>query len=340
MLFYLLLILFFVFCIGTVIGSFLNVVILRAFSGESIVLPPSKCPKCGNKLKWWHNIPILSYLLLGGKCYFCHEKISIQYPIVEFITGFIFLAVFLEFGIQITTLFAFAIAGLLIVISVTDIKERVVFDAHTYSLIGIGIFYNLYLTVVQIIEQVNTIVGFHVTSEWCVNNPLTMSLLGVILGVVIMECAARIGYLIAGERAFGEGDTYIAAGLGAVFGWKNVIAIIILAIILQLIFTLPMFLRKLAVNKDWKTLFSLCVFVIYSVSFYFIENKTNWFDSLALELGAMVLMFIFGLTACFFVVKGLKNKDNLTYLPFGPALAIAGLLLLCSNAYFILGFGG
>ena len=73
-----LLILAFVFCIGTIIGSFLNVVILRAFSGESIVLPPSKCPKCGNKLKWWHNIPILSYLLLRGKCYFCHDKISIQ----------------------------------------------------------------------------------------------------------------------------------------------------------------------------------------------------------------------------------------------------------------------
>ena len=95
---YLLMILFFVFCIGTVIGSFLNVVILRAFSGESIVLPPSKCPKCGNKLKWWHNIPIISYILLRGKCYFCHEKISIQYPIIEFITGLVFLAVFIKFG--------------------------------------------------------------------------------------------------------------------------------------------------------------------------------------------------------------------------------------------------
>ena len=132
MLFYLLLILFFVFCIGTVIGSFLNVVILRAFSGESIVLPPSKCPKCGNKLKWWHNIPIISYILLRGKCYFCHEKISIQYPIVEFLTGVIFVAVFFKFGLQVDTLFAFAIAALLIVISVTDIKERVVFDMHTY----------------------------------------------------------------------------------------------------------------------------------------------------------------------------------------------------------------
>ena len=95
MLFFIIFLLF-IFCIGTVIGSFLNVVILRAFSGESIILPPSKCPKCKNKLKWWHNIPILSYILLRGKCYFCKEKISIQYQIVEFITGVIFVLVFLK----------------------------------------------------------------------------------------------------------------------------------------------------------------------------------------------------------------------------------------------------
>ena len=68
-------IIFAVFVFGTIIGSFLNVVALRGLSGESIVLPPSKCPKCGNKLKPWHNIPILSYLFLRGKCAFCHEKI-------------------------------------------------------------------------------------------------------------------------------------------------------------------------------------------------------------------------------------------------------------------------
>ena len=99
----------FIFAFGAIIGSFLNVVILRAFSGESIVLPPSKCPKCHNKLKWWHNIPILSYLLLRGKCWFCKEKISIQYPIIEFITGLIFVAIFFKYGLRIESLFAAAI---------------------------------------------------------------------------------------------------------------------------------------------------------------------------------------------------------------------------------------
>ncbi len=336
-----LMVLFFVFCVGTVIGSFLNVVILRAFSGESIVLPPSKCPKCGNKLKWWHNIPIISYILLRGKCYFCHEKISIQYPIIEALTGFVFLAVFIKFGLTWDTLFAFAVASLLIVISVTDIKERVVFDMHTYSLILVGLVYNLYITGYGVVQQFNTIVGFHVTSEWCLTNPLTVSLLGLILGAVIMEAAARIGYLIAGERAFGEGDTYIAMGLGAVFGWLNIIAIIVLAIFIQLLLTLPLFLKKLAQNKHWWTIISLVVFFVYAVAFYSVEHFGSAFDNILIHLGAMGVMFVLGLWACFCVIKGLKdNKDNLTYLPFGPALAIAGLLLLVTNANLLLGLGG
>ena len=76
-------ILTFVFIIGLCIGSFLNVVILRALSEESIVFPASKCPKCQNPLKWWHNIPVLSYILLGGKCAFCKEN---QYSISNYRT--------------------------------------------------------------------------------------------------------------------------------------------------------------------------------------------------------------------------------------------------------------
>ena len=75
--------LFWIFIVGICIGSFLNVVILRGLSGESIVFPSSKCPVCGNKLKWWMNIPVLSYILLRGKCGFCKTKISLQYPIVK-----------------------------------------------------------------------------------------------------------------------------------------------------------------------------------------------------------------------------------------------------------------
>lgn len=324
---YLFIILLFIFFIGAVIGSFLNVVILRAFSGESIVLPPSKCPKCNNKLKWWHNIPILSYLLLRGKCHFCHEKISIQYPIVEFITGIIFVLVTLKFGLSVETLFGFVIASLLIVISVTDIKERVVFDAHTYTLVGTGLVYAIYLTIMQILNVNASSTQFHITTEWVLNNPITLSIAGIILGVVLMEAAARIGYLLAGSRAFGEGDTYIAAGLGAVFGWKGILVILGLSIIIQMIFTLPLFLKKLISRKDWNILIPLVLFFTYVIGYYFLQQQTV-FDNGYVMFSSIAVLFALGIWTCIAIIKGLKNPDTLTYLPFGPALAIAGLLVL------------
>ena len=78
------------FVFGTLIGSFLNVVIYRVPRGESIVFPSSKCQHCQTSLKWYHNIPVFSWLALGGKCAFCHDPIAKQYPIVEIVTGIIF----------------------------------------------------------------------------------------------------------------------------------------------------------------------------------------------------------------------------------------------------------
>ena len=88
-----------VFIFGTMIGSFLNVVIYRIPKGESIVFPASKCQSCQTPLKWWHNIPLFSWLFLRGKCYFCKEKISAQYPMVELLTGVIFVALYFKLGL-------------------------------------------------------------------------------------------------------------------------------------------------------------------------------------------------------------------------------------------------
>ena len=149
----------FIFIIGLVIGSFLNVVILRTVSGESIVFPGSKCPRCQNSLKWYHNIPLLSYIFLKGKCAYCKEHISIQYPIVEFMTGCIFSGLFIKFCIPFDPLFGiyeftaisisqficyvFSLIAscLFIIIAGTDFIEMKVADKHTYSLICTGILF-------------------------------------------------------------------------------------------------------------------------------------------------------------------------------------------------------
>ena len=137
-------VLFVIFVIGASIGSFTNVVILRAFTGESIVLPPSKCPHCKNKLKWYHNIPILSYLFLRGKCGFCKEKISIQYPIVELLVAILCVAVFLKYDLTLNSFILSIVAIICVIFSATDIKEQVIFDSHAYILAGLGLIYNFF----------------------------------------------------------------------------------------------------------------------------------------------------------------------------------------------------
>ena len=318
----------FVFIIGLCIGSFLNVVILRTLSEESIVFPASKCPKCQTPLKWWHNVPVISYICLKGKCAFCKEPISIQYPLIELFTAIIFTLIFLKFGLSLQTLIMWIVASLLIVIAGTDIKEKVVYDVHTYSLIGIGLLYALTLTILAAIMMHKATYNLpHLT---LLNNPLTISILGAIGGALVMEIFARAGYLVAGGRAFGEGDSFIAAGLGAVFGWQLLIIVLILSVIVQVVLFLPMFIRGLICNKDWKTLISFVLFCIYALSFYLLQHfgylSANNF--ILYLIGAIILATL-GILVCALIFKGLReNPQNKTYLPFGPAMVVAAFIVM------------
>jgi len=319
-----------VFITGLCIGSFLNVVILRTLSEESIVFPASKCPKCQTPLKWWHNIPVLSYILLRGKCAFCKEPISIQYPIIELITGIIYTILFMKFGVSFDTLFAWIFAALLIVIAGTDIKEKVVYDVHTYTLIGFGLLYAVVVTATAIyqIHVAGTPIEF--SKYILLNNPLSMSILGAIEGALILEICARAGYLLAGTRAFGEGDTFIAAGLGALFGWRTLLVVLALSVLIQVVLFLPIFVKGLIQNKDFKTLVSFVLFCAYAITFYSLQHFRiiTPENIIIYTIGALILAAL-GITSCIFIFKGLREKpENRTYLPFGPAMVVAAFIAL------------
>ena len=319
-----------VFITGLCIGSFLNVVILRTLSEESIVFPASKCPKCQTPLKWWHNIPVLSYILLRGKCAFCKEPISIQYPIIELITGIIYTILFMKFGVSFDTLFAWIFAALLIVIAGTDIKEKVVYDVHTYTLIGFGLLYAVVVTATAIyqIHVAGTPIEF--SKYILLNNPLSMSILGAIEGALILEICARAGYLVAGTRAFGEGDTFIAAGLGALFGWRTLLVVLALSVLIQVVLFLPIFVKGLIQNKDFKTLISFVLFFAYAITFYSLQHFRiiTPENIIIYTIGALILAAL-GITSCIFIFKGLREKpENRTYLPFGPAMVAAAFIAL------------
>lgn len=291
---------FLIFIIGLCIGSFLNVVILRGLSSESIVFPPSKCPKCNHRLKWWHNIPLISYILLKGKCYFCNEKISIQYFFVELLTGLTFLAVFYKFGYTLQTLVCFGIFSMFIIMTVTDLKEKVIFDIHSIILGILGILLSI------------------------LNHTLINSILGILEGVLIMELLAAVGYLFVKSRAFGVGDTFIAAALGAIFGWQPLLTVLLLSLLLQAALTIPLFVKKLYKQKDFATITSLVTFLIIAITYRYatINLALNIY---VIYLG-VILVVISGLTTAKRIMGGVKNISDTIMLPFGPAMFVAAAI--------------
>jgi len=278
-------------------GSFYNVVILRSLSGESIVFPPSKCPKCGNKLHWWHNIPVLSYLLLRGKCYFCKEKISIQYPIIEIITMVLFALSYWKFGLDIKTLFVIFWLSCLLIMTVTDLKEKLV-DCNIAIALGIS-----------------GIIFAYLTGSW---HGVLHSILGLIAGAAIMELIARSGFVIAGTRAMGEADSYVAGALGALFGIFSIVKVLLYSLFASAIFTIPVFLYNRYKNGDKLTCITAILFAICAILF-----QKVWQN--------IFMLIIFGITGAvliYGVLQGIRNSENRNYLPYVPALGVAALYFI------------
>lgn len=318
---YFVILVIYVFIIGLCIGSFLNVVILRGLSGENIVYIPSKCPKCNNKLKWYMNIPLISYLFLRGKCAYCHEPISIQYPLVEFATALLFCCAFVKFGFEIKLLFILAALSMFIVMAVEDIKETVIVDIHAYILAVVGIIYSCFtfsnITIIQ-------------------------SIIGGICGFLFFEAVSFITKKIINYRAFGEGDSLIALGLGTFFGLKAVPLLIVLSFIIQFVFAIP-FLVKDAFSKNKIKLALSYILITLGVVFYAAVNYIN----LAKNNYNLYLIFVLVISAVMvyslvILLKDLSlktkenNKNEITdelessffALPFGPAMIISGILYL------------
>ena len=317
-------ILFVIFVIGACIGSFTNVVILRAFTGESIVLPPSKCPHCKNKLKWYHNIPIFSYLFLRGKCGFCKKKISIQYPIVELIVALLCVGTFLKYDFTLNSFILSIVAILCVIFAATDIKEQVIFDGHAYILAGIGLIYNFFDIGKSHLGTYDFSLFAHNLS---INKSFIYSILGILAGAIIMEALAFAGKIFVGQRAFGEGDSYILSALGAVYRVQAVPQILLWAIVIQMIIIFPLFIKNLLAKKEYKIIWAISLF-IFTVGLFKLFDSLQLLHNFYILLTAFLLMCICALYACKQLIQSAKNQNNLTFVPFGPPLVLASLFLM------------
>jgi leader peptidase (prepilin peptidase)/N-methyltransferase len=208
--------------VGAVVGSFLNVLICRIPGGQSIVFPSSHCPKCQHAIRFYDNIPIISYLILRGKCRDCHEKISLRYPLVEGVTAAFSLLLFWKFGITMQYLFSFIFVAALIVITFIDLDHQIIPDV--ISLPGIPF--------------------FCIGAVFFMGLTVWESLLGILIGGGCLFAIA-FGYEVITKReGMGGGDIKLLAMLGAFLGWKSLFFILFVSSLLGAVIGITLMLLK------------------------------------------------------------------------------------------------
>lgn len=198
-----------VFILGASIGSFLNVVIYRVPAGLSILYPPSRCPQCLHKLGKRENVPVFGWLLLRGRCRHCQAKISSRYPIVEAVTGLIFLLVFWVFGFSVQTLGYWAFCSWLLALSLIDFDTMTLPEPLTRSGLVLGLIFQLVIGYVAQASNTSRII-----------NQLMFGISGAVVGIWLLSLITIFGSLILGQTAMGWGDSKLAAMMGAWLGWK------------------------------------------------------------------------------------------------------------------------
>ena len=253
----------FAFIVGIIFGSFLNVVILRIPKEESVVFGASHCTSCGNQLKPWHNIPLFSWLFLRGKCSFCKTSISMQYPLIELLSGIIFLTLADKFGVSLPVFFIGLSFLMLLALSVIDFKYKMVPDslnllAILFAVIGAwsisGVFVNF--------QNALLFAGGFTLLRFALSYYLTSSIYraGLPTKTSWNKHYDRTPFI----EAMGEGDIMVAATMGALLGGK----LALIAIFLSAILALPVMLTLLSRSTDEQRVpfvpfLALATFIVY-----------------------------------------------------------------------------
>lgn len=213
------------FVFGSIIGSFLNVCIYRIPKEESIAFPSSHCGNCGHNLKVLDLVPIFSWLFLKGKCRYCGEKVSKQYPIVEGATGLLFMFLYIKFGFTFELLKYMVFTSILVVIGIIDFKTQDVYDSTIITLGVSGVIF--------------TVIEFFINKQ--------ISFLNIVLGIVV---PALIIAIFAWFGAMGWGDVEIIGVVGLFLGFKLNMLNLFISIVLGGIAACILMILKRRGGKD------------------------------------------------------------------------------------------
>lgn len=208
----------FAFLLGLQIGSFLNVCIYRIPRGESLISPRSHCPHCQKPIKWFDNIPLLSFLLLRGKCRECGERISPRYFAVELVTGLLFLFLYLKFGFSTPFFIYLLLSIVLVIIAFIDLEHYLIPNLFTYPGVFVGLILSFFFPFLQ--------------NSGTAVEALKWSSLGILVGGGSLALIALLGQFLFKKESMGMGDMKLLAMMGAFMGPRAVLLIIFVSCVI------------------------------------------------------------------------------------------------------------
>ena len=242
-----------VFFIGICLGSFANVCIYRLPKNKQIITGRSFCPKCKKTIKWFDNIPLISFLLLNGKCRKCHKPISLRYFIIELITGIGFLLIYLNFNNYPTIIFLSVLFLLYLIIFFIDLKHFIIPDGLNFGIMALAIFKNF-------LPNFNT----------SFTHDINQSIIGGLVGFSVIWSIIFLYDKLKNIEAMGLGDAKLMAAFGLFFGWQSVPFILFFASIIALISVFPSLINK---KKNMRTEIPFGPSIICAAFIYFFKGQ-------------------------------------------------------------------
>jgi leader peptidase (prepilin peptidase) / N-methyltransferase len=220
-----------VFCFGLIVGSFLNVCIVRIPKRKSIVLPPSACPQCGMKIRPYDNIPVLSWILLAGRCRNCRARISPMYPVVELLTAVVFWGCYRAFGLTVESLKWAVFSAILIVLVFTDLRDFILPDRVNYAGLAIA------LALSPAVAPIDGTAGWLARHSFPASLPapvlsLADALFGAAVGGGLLWIVAELYFRVRGRSGMGFGDIKMMLMAGAFLGPKRTFLMILMGSLL------------------------------------------------------------------------------------------------------------
>jgi leader peptidase (prepilin peptidase) / N-methyltransferase len=260
---------------GLVIGSFLNVCILRLPEGISISKPRSRCPQCKKLIPWYDNIPVLSYIMLRAQCRHCKKKISARYPLIEAFNGLVSVLLYLKYGLGIEWMIFLGFSSALIVLAFIDLDHRILPDPITLNGMWIGVLVSIYLA------QPSPLVGRMLRMAGVqTSNPrviaLAASLLGMIVGGGLLWGVAEAYLRLRGIEGMGFGDVKMMAMVGAFLGAPLVLLTIMLGSLLGSVIGLA-FIRFASKTREYELPFGTFLSFAGIISVLYGQNIIRWY---------------------------------------------------------------